>query len=185
VGWSLLKKLVADKDAVEQVATISDEALTLLGIENGVTRCEGDVRPYARGQETPEAHKSTVPTKYTVSSNPDANSNKEGTNKVWSREGIIRFNLLRQGIIEDRAAHPKFLPTWLAQERDLIVADQTTSNNGQDKMINADDDFTTPSSPNQREELKQAAQTADVLDNTSVQHALESEDDEFGNQQGN
>jgi hypothetical protein len=70
-----LKKLVADKDAVEQVATISDEALTLLGIKNGVerwdaifTRCEGDIQPYARGQEIPEAHKSTGPTKYTVSS---------------------------------------------------------------------------------------------------------------------
>jgi hypothetical protein len=29
-----LKKLVADKDTVEEVATISDEALTLLGLEN-------------------------------------------------------------------------------------------------------------------------------------------------------
>jgi hypothetical protein len=128
VGRSLLKKLVADKDTIEQVATISDEAMALLGLENGVerwddifTRCEGDVRPYAKGQEIPEAHKSTVPTKYTVSSNPDANTEKEGTNKLWSKDGIIRFNLLRQGIIADRAAHPEFVLTWLAQERDLTL----------------------------------------------------------------
>jgi hypothetical protein len=94
VGRLLLKKLVADKDTVEEVATISDEALTLLGLENYgdrwddiFTRCKGDVRPYAKGQEMPEEHKSTEPTKYTVSSNPDANSDKEGTNKVWSSAG--------------------------------------------------------------------------------------------------
>jgi hypothetical protein len=72
------------------------------------------------------------------------------------------------------------LLTWLAQERDLIAADQTPSNTGQDKMVNADDDFANPSSRNQTEELKQAAQLADVLDNTSVQHASESEDEDGG-----
>jgi hypothetical protein len=187
VGRSLLKKLFAAKDTVEQVAAISDEAMALLGIKNGVerwddifTRCEGDIRPYAKGQKISEAHKSTVPTKYTVSSNPDANPDKEGTNKVWSNEGIIRFNLLHQGIIEDRVAHPEFLLTWLAQERDLIAADQTPSNTGQDKMVNADDDFANPSSRNQTEELRQAAQLANVLDNTSVQHASESEDEDDG-----
>jgi hypothetical protein len=192
VGWSLLKKLVADRNTVEEVATISDEALTLLGLENYVdrwddifTRCKGDVRPYAKGQEIPEEHKSTVPTKYTVSSNPDANTEKEGTNKVWSRDGILRFNLLRQGIIEDRAAHPEFLPSWLAQERDLIVADQTTSNPGQEGMLDADDDFTKTASPNQTEELKSPAQLLDVVDDTSVQHAPRSEDDDdlFGNEE--
>jgi hypothetical protein len=189
VGRSLLKKLVADKDTVEQVATISDEALALLGIENGVerwddifTRCEGDVRPYAKGQEIPEAHKSTVPTKYTVSSNPDANTEKEGTNKLWSKDGIIRFNLLRQGIIKDRAAHPEFVLTWLAQERDLIAAGQTTSNTGEDRMVNADDDFAKPPSRNEAEVLKPAAQGEDVLDSSSDKHVSgrEDDDDNFG-----
>jgi hypothetical protein len=185
VGWSLLKKLVADKDTVEQVVTISDEALALPGLENGVerwdnifTRCKGDVRPYAKGQEIPWAHKSTVPTKYTVSSNPDANTEKEGTNKLWSKDGIIRFNLLRQGIIEDRAAHPEFVLTWLADERDAIVAGNTTSTTGEDSMVNADDNFTKPSNRNQTEELKPAAQDADVVDSGSDEHASASEDDD-------
>jgi hypothetical protein len=187
VGRLLLKKLVADKDTVEEVATISDEALTLLGLENYgaywediFTRCKGDVRPYAKGQEMPEEHKSTVPTRYTVSSNPDANSDKEGSNKVWSGDGIQRFNLLRQGVIHDRAAHPEFLPKWLADERDRMDADPTTSNPVQEKIMDADDDYADPSSRNQTEVLKQAASTANVVDNSSVQQASESEDEDDG-----
>jgi hypothetical protein len=51
-------------------------------------------------------------------------------------------------------------------------------------MLDAADDFADPSSRNQTEELKPAAQKADIIDNTSVQHASESEDDDdgFGNQ---
>jgi hypothetical protein len=187
VGRLLLKKLVADKDTVEEVATISDEALTLLGLENYgaywddiFTRCKGDVRPYAKGQEMPEEHKSTVPTRYTVSSNPDANSDKEGSNKVWSGDGIQRFNLLRQGVIHDRAAHPEFLPKWLADERGRMDADPTTGNPVQEKIMDADDDYADPSSPNQTEVLKQAASTANVVDNSSVQQASESEDEDDG-----
>jgi hypothetical protein len=187
VGRLLLKKLVADKDTVEEVATISDEALTLLGLENYgaywediFTRCKGDVRPYAKGQEMPEEHKSTVPTRYTVSSNPDANSDKEGSNKVWSVDGIQRFNLLRQGVIHDRAAHPEFLPKWLADERGRMDADPTTGNPVQEKIMDADDDYADPSSPNQTEVLKQAASTANVVDNSSVQQASESEEEDDG-----
>jgi hypothetical protein len=181
VGRSLLKKLVADKDTVEEVATISDEALTLLGLENYgdrwddiFTRCEGDVRPYAKGQDIPEEHKSTVPTKYTKVSNPDANSEKEGTNKAWTRDGILRFNQLRKGIIQDRAAHPQFLPAWLAHERGLIVPNQATSNPVQEDAEDADDDYNNTASPNQTEELKQAASSADVVDNASVETRSES-----------
>jgi hypothetical protein len=84
VGRLLMKKRVADINTIEQVSTNTDEALALLGLENGVerwddifTRCEGDVPPYAKGQEIPDEHKSTVPTKYTVSSNPGANTEKK------------------------------------------------------------------------------------------------------------
>jgi hypothetical protein len=189
VGRLRLKKLVADKDTVEEVATISDEALTLLGLENYgdgwddiFTRCKGDVRPYTKGQEMPEEHKGTVPTKYTVSSSPDANSDKEGTNKVCSSAGILRFNLLHQGVIHDRAAHPEFLPKWLAQERDFISPDLTTSSPGQEDTLDADD-YTKTASPNQTEELKSAAQEADIVDNSEDEQKLDddNEDDEFGN----
>jgi hypothetical protein len=186
VGRSLMKKLVADKNTIDQVSTNTDEALAFMGLENGVerwddifTRCKGDVRPYAKGQETPEEHKSTVPTKYTVSSNPgDANTEKEGTDKRWSKDGIIRFNQLRQLIIKDRAAHPEFLLTWLAQERDLIVAGQTTSTTGEANMVDAEDDLAVLPCRKQTEVLKPAAQPENVLDSSSDQPASDSEDDD-------
>jgi hypothetical protein len=189
VGRSLMKKRVADINTIEQASTNIDEALALLGLENGVerwddifTRCEGDVRPYAKGQEIPEAHKSTVPTKYTLSSNSGANTEKEGNDKRWSKDGIIRFNQLRQLIIKDRAAHPEFMPKWLAQERDAIVAVPTPSTTGEANMVNADDNFAKPPSRNETEGLKPAAQTNDVVDSSSDKHASESEedDDHFG-----
>jgi hypothetical protein len=184
VGRLLMKKLVADKDTVEEVATISDEALTLLGLENYgaywddiFTRCKGDVRPYGKGQEMPEEHKSTVPTKYT--SNPDANSDKEGSNKVWSVDGIQRFNLLRQGVIQDRAAHPEFLPKWLAHERGRMDADPAASNPVQEKIIDAEDDYADTSIPSEPEVLKQAASNVDVVDNASDQQASDSEEEDI------
>ena len=97
-----------------------------------------------------------------------------------SKEGIIRFNLLRQGIIEDHAAHPEFVLTWLADERDRMDADPTTSNPVQEKIMDADDDYADPSSRNQTEVLKQAASSANVVDNSSVQQASESEDEDDG-----
>jgi hypothetical protein len=117
VGRQLIKKLVADKNTFKEVSTISDKTLALLGLQNGVerwdgifTKCKGDVRPWPKGQKVPEDMKSTVLTKYTVSSNPDATPDKEGNDKCWSKEGIIRFNQLRQLIIKDRAAHHAFVP---------------------------------------------------------------------------
>jgi hypothetical protein len=50
VGRQLMKKLVADENTFKELSTISDEALALLGLENGVgrwdnifTKCKGDV----------------------------------------------------------------------------------------------------------------------------------------------
>jgi hypothetical protein len=93
--------VVADKNTFEEVPTISNKALALLGLENRVerwdnifTKCKGDVRPFPKG--LPEEMKSNMPTKYTVSSNPDATTDKEGNDMRWSKEGIIKFNQLRQ-----------------------------------------------------------------------------------------
>jgi hypothetical protein len=41
VGRHLMKKLVADKYTFKEVSTISDEALALLGLKNGVERWDG------------------------------------------------------------------------------------------------------------------------------------------------
>jgi hypothetical protein len=197
VGRTLMKRLVADKNTFEEVSTISDEALALLGLENGVDRwddifkrCDGDVRPYAKGQEIPEAHKSTVPTKYTVASNPDANTEKDGHDKRWSKDGIIRFNQLRQMIIKDRAAHPEFVPKWLAQERDSLVSGPTASTTHESDIPDADDDYIGQSIRLPRAALKEASQQQDVVDHDS-DHQPEDEteeevedDDNFGTGEG-
>ena len=44
VGRSLMKKLVADRNTLEQVATNTDKALALLGLENGVERWDTFLR---------------------------------------------------------------------------------------------------------------------------------------------
>jgi hypothetical protein len=119
-----------------------------------------------------------VPTKYTVSSNPDANTEKEGTDKRWSKDGIIRLNQLRQLIIKDRVAHPEFVPKWLAQEHDAIVAGPTTSTTGEANMVDAEDDLAVLPNRKQTEVLKPAAQPDNVLDSSSDQPASDSEDDD-------
>jgi hypothetical protein len=194
VGRVLMKRLVADAHTFADVATPSDEALALLALENGVdrwddifTRCDGDVRPYAKGQEMPEAHKSTVPTKYTVSSNPHPTTEKEGSDKRWSKDGIIRFNQLRQMIIQDRIDHPEFAPKWLAEERESVVVNPTTSTTKEDNLVDADDDFSEPALQSSTGVLKPASQTANVLDDSDEsehEDTLEGndeDDDDFGN----
>jgi hypothetical protein len=187
VGRHLMKKLVADKHTFEELATISDEALALLGLENGVerwddifTKCKGDVRPWPKGQKVPEDMKSSVPTKYTVSSNPDATVDKEGNDKRWSKEGIIRFNQLRQLIIKDRAANHDFVPKWLAQEREAMVSGPTTRVNEEANMVDAEDDFVGSPVNSQRRVLKTARQQEDVVDEGSDQHEEGEEEAEGG-----
>jgi hypothetical protein len=134
VGRSLMKKLVEDYNIFEEISTISDEALTLVALENGIdrwddvfTKCKGNVQPFPKGHKIPDELKSMVPTKYTVSSSLDPDGEKEGNDKRWSKEGIIRFNQLRQMIIKDRAEHSDFIAKWLAQERDAVAPITTTA----------------------------------------------------------
>jgi hypothetical protein len=171
VGRSLMKKLVEDNNVFKEISTISDEALALLALENGVdcwddifTKCKGDVRPFPKGHQIPEELKSTVPTKYTVSSSSDADSDKEGNDKRWSKEGIIQFNQLRQTIIKDHAEHSDFIEQWLTQQRDDMAPGTNTASKAKSNMVDAEDDFTgTPvKMPGTR--LKQASQSEDVVD---------------------
>jgi hypothetical protein len=124
--------------------------------------------------------KSTVPTKYTVSSNPNATTDKEGNDKRWSKEGIIRFNQLRQLIIKDRGAHPEFVPKWLAQEHDSMVARPTTRPNDEANMVDAEDDFLGSPINLHRRVLKAAAQQEDVVDEGSDHPEDDKEEDEGG-----
>jgi hypothetical protein len=73
--------------------------------------------------------------------NPNATIDKEGNDRRWSKEGIIRFNQLRQLIVKDRAAHHEFVPKWLDQEHDAMVTGPMTRDNDEADMLEADDDF--------------------------------------------
>ena len=107
------------------IATVSDEALTLLGIENS---CEmwndvykksgGKIRSVRTDETVPDHWKSTVLPKYTRTSKSDPNSERTTEDKKWSNEGIGRFNALRELIKQDRAAHPRFKTEWLTEVRD-------------------------------------------------------------------
>jgi hypothetical protein len=108
----------------DEIATVSDEALTLLGIEtsyemwNDVYKnSEGGI-PLVRNDETvPEHCKSSILTKYTRTSKSDPAIQRNTEDKRWSTEGILRFNALRLLVIQDRADNPDFKITWLNQVR--------------------------------------------------------------------
>jgi hypothetical protein len=171
VGRSLMKKLVEDDSVLEEISTISDEALALLALENGVnrwddvfTRRKGDVRPFPKDQEIPKEFISTVQTKYTVSSSSDAVGETEGREKRWSKDGIIRFNQLRQMVIKDRAAHPEFIEDWLQQQRDAMATGPSTASKTEANTVDADDDFGSTPAKMPGAQLKKAAQSEDVVD---------------------
>jgi hypothetical protein len=181
VGRSLMKKLVEDVSVFEEISTISDEALALLALENGVdrwddvfTKCKGDVRPFTRGQPIPEGLTSTVQTKYTVSSTNDADGDKEGNDKRWSKEGIIGFNQLRQKIIKDRGAHSDFMERWLTQQRLATASGPNATSNAESNMVDAEDDFAASSAKKHGPRLKQASQSNNVVAHQSDDDGSES-----------
>jgi hypothetical protein len=74
------------------IATVSDEAMTLLGLENAVDtwtdmfeKSGGQLRVIPRNETCPESWKISVHTKYTASDN-------EKDPKKWSIKGIEHFN---------------------------------------------------------------------------------------------
>jgi hypothetical protein len=166
-----MKKLLEDDSVFEEISTISDEALALLALENGIdcwddvfTKNKGNVRPFPKGQPIPEELKSTVPTKYTVSSTSDPDGDKEGNGKRWSKEGIIRFNQLRQKIIKDRRAHSDFIERWLTQQRRAMSPGPNTASKAESNMVDAEDDFAATPAKQPGPQLKQASQSEDVVD---------------------
>jgi hypothetical protein len=108
----------------DEIATFSDEALTLLGIENSYEmwndvykKSEGEICPVHNDETVPEHWKSSILPKYTRTSKSDPANQRNTKDKRWSSEGILRFNDLRQVVIKDRADHPDFKITWLNQVR--------------------------------------------------------------------
>jgi hypothetical protein len=98
----------------EEIATVFDEALALLGIENGHKLWDGDiwensagkVRAIRKDEPYPEEWNSTVCPQYTRTSKADPAIDKHTEDKRWTQAGICRFNVLRQqAIIANRQAY--------------------------------------------------------------------------------
>jgi hypothetical protein len=135
----------------DEIATVSDEALTLLGIENSYEMwndvykiSDGEIRSVRNDEKVPEHWKSEILPKYTRTSNSDPANQRNTEDKRWSSEGILRFNVLCQLVIKDRVDHPDFKITWLNQVREQIKQgnlDTDVDDVEDPTQVNADDDL--------------------------------------------
>jgi hypothetical protein len=135
----------------DEIVTVSDEALTLLGIENSYKMwndiykiSSGEIR-LVRNDETVSEHwwKSKILPKYTRTSKFDPANHRNTEDKRWSNEGILRFNDLRKLVIQDRKDYPDFKTKWLNQLRaDLKGTLDTGLDDVEDlAQVEADDDL--------------------------------------------
>jgi hypothetical protein len=122
VGKRPFRQRLGSMAVGDEIATVSDEALTLLGIENSYemwndvyTKSEGEIRSVHNDETVPEHWKSSILPKYTRTSKSDPANQWNTKDKRWSNEGILRFNNLRKLVIKDRADHPDFKINWLNQ----------------------------------------------------------------------
>jgi hypothetical protein len=109
----------------EIIATVSDEALTLLGFDNNIIMwddiwklSEGEIRTVRHDETIPDKFQSKLLPMYTRTSRTDADNKQNTEDKRWNSEGITRFNELRQLVIQDREDNPDFKTRWLKQVRE-------------------------------------------------------------------
>jgi hypothetical protein len=133
-----------------EIATISDEALALLGIENGHklwddiwAKSAGKVRVIQKDEPYPEEWNSTVYPEYTRTSKADPSIDKHTEDKHWTQAGICRLHALRQAIIANRQVYPGFKVRWLRQDRSEItgLVDPDVDNDDEDNTVDTDDNL--------------------------------------------
>jgi hypothetical protein len=166
VGKRTFKKRLVSMTEGTEIATVSDEALALLGVENGrhvwddiFEKSDGKIRQIRKDEIYPPEWETDVLPQYTRASKDDPNVARNTENKCWNEAGIIRFNELRQLVQKDRTENPDFKIKWLRQARaamkktdGLNVAEDASS-----KRVEADDDFNpgAASNPDLNEALNQ------------------------------
>jgi hypothetical protein len=142
VGQRKFKQSILTLKEGHSIATVSDEAMTLLGLENAVDiymfeKSGGQLRVIPRNETCPASWKTDVHTKYTATDN-------EKDPKKWSIKGIERFNEIRKMVTKDRQKHGDFEVHWLRTSR-LNMVDKKTNKPVEgyesDNMVDADDDF--------------------------------------------
>jgi hypothetical protein len=142
----------------KEIATVSNEALALLGIENGHklwdgiwVKSAGKVRVIRKDEPYPEEWNSTVCPQYTQTSKADPAIDKHTEDKRWTQVGIYRFNALRQAIIANRQAYPGFKVRWLRQARTEIkgLVDPDVDDEDEDNVVDAYDNLFDSIAPSQ------------------------------------
>jgi hypothetical protein len=131
-----------------EIATVSDEALALIGVENGrrvwddvFHLLDGKIRQIHNDETYPPEWISDILPQYTIcqirndetylpewisdilpqytrASKDDPAVERNTENKCWNEAGIVRFNELCQLVKADRAIYPEFKIKWLRHARD-------------------------------------------------------------------
>lgn len=148
VGKRNFKKRLLNIAEGAEIATISDEALALVAIENCrevwddvYKRSDGLIRQIGKDETGPPEWKSDFLPLYTRASKDDPSSDQNSERKSWSEAGIVRFNELHALIKADRDDHPNFKLDWLRQARAAIKDSEGTTLDPAIKTVEAVDDF--------------------------------------------
>lgn len=170
VGKRLFQTRLNSCTRESEIATVSDEALALLGFENAYPvwsdiwdKSDGKIRQVNKDEEIPECFKSEKHTLYTTKRDADGSVSQE-KGKEWSPAGIEKFNSYRQKVRRDRLANKDFLPRFLAEWREANK--NTPIPNYDSSMPDADDDFNDSTPANSP--LKKAQGTVGVEEDSSV-----------------
>jgi hypothetical protein len=124
VGKRVFSQRLRSMTMGEEIATVSDEALTMLGFDNNIAMWDdiwdisgGEIRTVRHDETIPDKFQSKLLPRYTRTSWMDADNKQNTEDKRWNSDGITRFNELRQLVIRDRKANPDFKTRWLQEVR--------------------------------------------------------------------
>jgi hypothetical protein len=150
VGKRTFKNRLESMAEGTEIVTVSDEALALIGVENGrrvwddkLDRSDGKIRQIRKDEIYPLEWETDILPQFTRASKDDPSVERNTENECWNEAGIIRFNELRQLVQKDRTDNPDFKITWLRQAQAAMKKTDGV-NVGEDagsKHVEADDDF--------------------------------------------
>jgi hypothetical protein len=157
VGRRTFKRRLVSMTEGTEIAIVSDEALALLGVENGrhvwddvFEKSDGKICQIRKDEIYPPEWETKILPQYTRASIDDPKVARNAENKYWNEAGIVRFNELRQLVQKDCTENPDFKINWLRQAR-APMKKTDGLNVGEDagsKVVEADDDFQQGASSN-------------------------------------
>jgi hypothetical protein len=114
-----------DEEEADRLCTVTDEAFTLVTIENNYNRWVDIVKrnkysfPKPSKKNEPKQFLSNERPRFTSGGNVYTEDESENSLKTkgWTTEGINRYNSLYQKVTKDRENHPEFLLNFIKEER--------------------------------------------------------------------